>query len=131
MILKNDENNSNTEVNNRISKIHNKDNIRAIKNSYNNNMIKMNFNTINIGVLTPDNNNLLNNIYNIISNVPKNNNQKNIIKQTRSAINPGNKNLNNSKKPTKVILPNYNKISLPLNYKGIHYKSFNFKDVEA
>ena len=131
MILKNDENNSNTEVNSRIFKFHNKDNIRELKKSYNNNIIKMNFNTINVGILNPDNNNLLNNIHNTISNVSKNNNQKNIIKQTRSAINPGNKNLNNSKKPTKVILPNYNKISLPLNYKGIHYKSFNFKDVEA
>ena len=124
IILKNNENNSNTEVINRIFKIQNKDNIRAIKKSYDNNMIKMNFNTINIGILNSNNNNnFLNNIYNIISNAPKNNNQKNIIKQAISAINPGKNNLINSKKQTRVILHNYNKISLPLNYKRILHKN--------
>ena len=88
-INKSSENYFITEKNNKVYKNFNQVKIRLFKNiDYNNNVLKMNFNTINVGVFNQNNNsnsfqyvNNINNYFQII------NNPENIISQSNSTIN--------------------------------------------
>ena len=92
----------------------------------------MNFNTINVGIFNPNNNNnnLYNDIYNIIE-IQKNRNKKKILRPVKTMPYqeniiqdfPEKRNFINLKKSIKVISPNNNKIVIPVKYYRRFYKS--------
>ena len=124
-------NNFSMENNNRIFKNLNKDKITLPKQitNYNNNILKMNFNTINVGIFNPNNNN--NNLYNDIIEIQKNRNKKKILRPVKTMPYqeniiqdfPEKRNFINLNKANEVISPNNNKIVIPVKYYRRFYKS--------
>ena len=116
------EKNFNIEKNENIYKNSNKDKIRLLRkidndNDNNKKILKMNFNTINVGIFNSNNyndNNFFNNTYNMVNKVQKNEN----------------KNFIGSKKSIKIILPNDIKNIVPKKYNGIFKKNVVNKNIE-
>ena len=116
------EKNFNIEKNENIYKNSNKDKIRLLRkidndNDNNKKILKMNFNTINVGIFNSNNyndNNFFNNTYNMVNKVQKNEN----------------KNFIGSKKSIKINLPNDIKNIVPKKYNGIFKKNVVNKNIE-
>ena len=116
------ENNFNLEKCEKIYINSNKDKIKLLKkidnddNNNNKNILKMNFNTINVGIFNSNNyndNNFFNNTYNMVNKVQKNEN----------------KNFIGSKKSIKINLPNDINNIVPKKYHGIYNKNVSNKNI--